>query len=234
MEPLVSKTDLITVLENFAKCPKEPFKDEDFQKDLQTFAESLFNNFQIKKGNKLYDFLEIEFYIYNEHHKDCITYERTCEAGYWFFHQSGVDISFKSNLKDKKKVLEDKSKITEKEGYGGGILIRSICDDEGKDICGPQKCVDELFDKFNAFGDIANFPCIVERNPKIELNIQPCPRYIKKGDPTIDEKRKKWGFKTEDEMMGFLKQEYRFYDANYSSKLKFNTLETWKDNNNAQ
>ena len=51
------------------------------------------------------------------------------EPGMWWLHEWGVDLSFKSE-KD----------------YYGGILIRSILDEEdNKYICGPQKCCQELF-----------------------------------------------------------------------------------------
>lgn len=44
---------------------------------------------------------DIEFYLYTSSHKDIITYPRNSEAGQCFFHSSGVDISFESNVDTK-------------------------------------------------------------------------------------------------------------------------------------
>ena len=101
-------------------------------------AENLLNNFVIRKGDKLYRMVEIEFY-YNLTDTAHITYERMTEAGEWFNHDFGVDLTFKSNEKS----------------YGG-ILIRSIeCD--GKFCNGPRKTRDLLF-QFDAFGGKSDVP----------------------------------------------------------------------------
>ena len=95
-------------------------------------AENLLSNFVIRKGDKLYRMVEIEFY-YNKTDTAHITYERMTEAGEWFNHDFGVDLTFKSNEKS----------------YGG-ILIRSI-EYNGKFCNGPLKTRALLF-QFYAFG----------------------------------------------------------------------------------
>ena len=80
-------------------------------KRFEELAKILFNEYEIIKRGIHYDFLEIEFYFFNSNHKDDATYERTIKEGRWFFHPSGVDISFDSD---------------ESKGYYGGVLIRSI------------------------------------------------------------------------------------------------------------
>ena len=40
--------------------------------------------------------IDIEFYWFSKNHKDTITYPRNCNAGDWFFHNSGVDLAFDS------------------------------------------------------------------------------------------------------------------------------------------
>jgi hypothetical protein len=111
-------------------------------------AKVLFQACHIQKGVDTYDFLEIEFYYYTEEHKDVITYPRTSGGGKWFFHRSGVDITFESR--------HEKS-------YGG-VLIRSLLKN-GKDvIAGPLKCKWNLFDTIDAFGAAGeDIPLIKEK-----------------------------------------------------------------------
>ena len=66
-------------------------------KRFEELAKILFNEYEIIKRGIHYDFLEIEFYFFNSNHKDDATYERTIKEGRWFFHPSGVDISFDSD-----------------------------------------------------------------------------------------------------------------------------------------
>ena len=67
---------------------------------FDAIAKKLFNEFHIKKGDSTYDFLEIEFYYFEERHPDYITYPRTISKGKWFFHPSGMDISFESSCEE--------------------------------------------------------------------------------------------------------------------------------------
>lgn len=107
-------------------------------------ADALLNNFAIKRGEKEYRFVEIEFY-HNRTDDDGkkITYKRgfakSCD---FFFHDYGVDLCFESTP----------------DSYGG-ILIRSIeCD--GEFINGPVRVTDRLFDKFSALHTPEDFPCL--------------------------------------------------------------------------
>lgn len=143
---------------------------------FEELAKALMNNFQIKKGENLYWMTDIEFYIYTDSHRDIITYPRNCEAGRWFFHASGVDISFKSKVElrehpEKHKMMP----FLTKDAVFGGILIRGIIRDfEGAHaVDGPMKVCDELFDQFNAFNPPADFPLIVPA--KESRNVQVIP-----------------------------------------------------------
>lgn len=83
----------------------------------------------------LYKFAEVEFYYCKRGGLDdeifrC-TYPRTSEAGKFLWHYSGVDICFESN-----------SDI--KDYYFGGILIRSLIDENDEVIGGPGRCANEL------------------------------------------------------------------------------------------
>lgn len=111
-------------------------------------ADALINDFGIKKGKEFYHFVELEFY--HNTIDDTIVYPREADALQYFFHKSGVDLTFKS---DKKKY--------------GGILVRAIRNGD-KFTNGPYNVVDKLFDVFDARElPKSNYPLIVQ---KIETN----------------------------------------------------------------
>ena len=87
--------DSIDSLKDKLKNPPKDGHVEDWFKEL---ADALFQNIQIRKGDKYYRFTNIEFYLYNDKHRDIITYPRISDGGEWFFHASGVDITFKSTV----------------------------------------------------------------------------------------------------------------------------------------
>ncbi len=118
---------------------------------FEEIAFNLLNNFVIRKGDKLYRMVEIEFY-YNLTDTANITYERITEAGEWFNHDFGVDLTFKSD-----------------ENSYGGILLRSI-ECEEKFFYGPIKTRAKLF-QFDALGENNEVP-MLEYYPR-ETKIDP-------------------------------------------------------------
>ena len=65
-------------------------------------AKLLFENFAIQKGEKIYLFKEIEFYFYNRHHRDIITYPRICDTICWHVNRfGGIDLNFPSFIRKK-------------------------------------------------------------------------------------------------------------------------------------
>jgi len=120
-------------------------------------AEMLLNEYVIRKGEELYRMTNVEFYFFNQHHPDVITYPRTCEAGMWFFHSSGVDLTFASDCKS---APGAKPTFCAEGAFYGGILIRGIRNVRtGEDLKGPYLSCDRLFDKFDAMsGSPADFP----------------------------------------------------------------------------
>ena len=71
------------------------FNNESTDSSFEKIAKTLFGDYHIQKDTKTYELMEIEFYLYSESHKDIITYPRENDkAGMWFFHMSGVDITF--------------------------------------------------------------------------------------------------------------------------------------------
>ena len=130
-------TELECLRNSLVLTETDPSKIESIFKDI---AKNLLNNFVIRKGDELYRMVEIEFYC-NLTDTAHITYDRMTEAGEWFNHDFGVDLTFKSNNKS----------------YGG-ILIRSIeCNDK---FCnGPLKTRALLF-QFDALGGKGAVPAL--------------------------------------------------------------------------
>ena len=101
-----------------------------YQVVFSEYANKLMNEYCLKVYDKKYNLIEIEFYFYDkENHPDPYIYcnEKQKECGKFYFHGSGMDITF---------------------GNGkcyGGILIRSIMNEEGQYINGSLKLLEELF-----------------------------------------------------------------------------------------
>lgn len=152
---------------------QEPLEAKDgktIEEKFEKIAENLFNNFCIKCGTRLFYFAEIEFYYYKkdewEDEWNKKTYPRTDKkAGNLFFHYSGCDVCFDSDFG---------------KGVFGGILIRSLKDENGTFITGPSVCVLEML---NLCSKSETFPKVVpikdaEHKNKCELDVQnPIARY---------------------------------------------------------
>lgn len=150
------------LLEKLQSCPETS---DDIHKYFIETADLLMNNYVISKHGIEYEIVEIEFYLFTPEHPDVITYPRDCIAGQWFFHQSGVDLTFTTTGKQ-----------------FGGILIRGLRETKGerKQVFGPLKCVDLLWDKFNAFeAVVTEIPIIIPSNECIgSVHPEPFPRWI--------------------------------------------------------
>lgn len=161
---------------SLSNCPKEQ---NEFFEYFKVIANLLMNKCVISKEGVNYEILEIEFYLFTPHHQDVISYPRDTKVGQWFFHQSGVDLTFESDNK-----------------YFGGILIRGLRNiDTGQLTLGPQKCVDLLWDKSDAFKIQENeYPIIKVACQKLDENIRNYPRWIPVKD---DDKAKMLEYWTE-------------------------------------
>lgn len=138
--------------------------------EFQKIAKKLFEKYQIAKGNTRYDFEEIEFYLYTENHKDNNhVYPRECQAGEWFVHYSGVDLTFQT--------LKEGNKITQ----CGGILIRRIKKVGGESVGGPLRCLMELFNGQEE-------PKLVKKE-KQEIRFEATPRIGIKNNNLQDERQ---------------------------------------------
>lgn len=189
--------------------------DEDVEARFKQIANALFQNYHIEKGTDIYDFLEIEFYYLNEQHPDIVTYHRTIDAGKWFLHASGIDISFQSKVEK-----DEKGKIDYDNSFFGGILIRSLskrtANDTSRVIGGPRKCLYELFNDIDVFNPHSNdFPKLVY-NQKVDVNPElPVQRQI----PSLDTKKE--SFKMDN-------QEYECLIKNYCYFVRANGFENLK------
>jgi hypothetical protein len=155
---------------------------EDFIKHMNDIAKSLLCDYQITKGKKCYDILEIEFYYFDKGHPDIITYPRTSESGDWYFHQSGVDLCFNSVVvrDEDTKGGKRQGTINPKSSHFGGILIRAIRRGDGTLFLGPLNTCNELFDRLNAFGNNDNLMPLLEKRKSAKTGkIKKCSRYFK-------------------------------------------------------
>lgn len=167
----------------------------EYSKYFDELANMLMKHFVIAKGDDKYELVEIEFYLFTPEHQDVITYPRKIvksenpdsgnkedklipmEAGQWFFHQSGVDITFKCD-----------------ETRFGGILIRGIKrTSDSKLINGPLNCVYHLWDEFNAFTpSLQEYPIIIPIEKSLSNEIKSSKRIIRIPASKIDSKVMEW------------------------------------------
>lgn len=173
----MGKKEIEDLLQEPLKCLKPLTPVETFEK----IAENLMNNYCIKCGNKEYYLAEIEFYYYSDKHKEYfeegkknweeITYPRKTNVGDLFYHLSGIDICFESDLKKDKRGLI---------GYGGGILIRAIVDanDPKNLIVGPLTCKDEILNACEG----KEMPSLEPASKKRNIKLSETYRYLGKND----------------------------------------------------
>ena len=167
-----------------------------YQKVFDDIAKILLNKVAICKGEKIFYIKDIEFYLYENNHRDIVTYPRICKAGQWFFHPSGIDISFESSVDVKSNDYELFQPILREDAFFGGVLIRAIypADKAPADACkynldGPHKVEWALFDSFDAFNEVTDFPHLIECKHKHE--IKPIPNFRKNLEPKGHDYRKK-------------------------------------------
>lgn len=169
-----------------SKLTKDSLKEKiirsGYQDAFKEIAEILLNKVAIRKGEKIFYIKDIEFYLYENNHRDIVTYPRICKAGQWFFHPSGIDISFESSVDVKSNDYELFQPILRDDAFFGGVLIRAIypadkapSDAYKYNLDGPHKVEWALFDCFDAFNEITDFPHLIE----CEHEIKPIPNVRK-------------------------------------------------------
>lgn len=114
------------------KTPFEKITEKEFQDKCFSIAKRLFCDYCINCNGKEFYFAEVEFYYWEKKKWDekwnRVTYPRDgYKAGALFFHLSGFDICFESAYEESK---------------FGGILIRSVMNEENEIVAGPLNCKD--------------------------------------------------------------------------------------------
>lgn len=185
----------------------------DIEVRFSEIAKLLFNEFAIKQGEKTYLFKEIEFYFYNQHHRDIITHPRISEALCWYVNDfGGIDLNFKSEIEydkaSKKFILDDES-------YFGGILLRKLISEDGsEELKGPWACA-EIFRLHDAVGSDPAFPKLVEYDNGMVGYIRNKRINLLTGTKTEEKVRKKVNY-----ILGI----YKEYPANKDFCQDFNTF----------
>jgi len=103
---------------------------KDIEGSFNRIASGLMNEYVLKVENTQYRITEIEFYYRNNSHNDNYIHEHPFQKtkGKWYFHGSGIDITFGS------------------EEAFGGILLRAVYNlNSGKYIYGPINIISEIF-----------------------------------------------------------------------------------------
>ena len=128
----------------------------DIEKRFSEIAKMLFDSFAIQKGKSVYFFKEIEFYFYNQYHRDIITHPRNSSALYWYVNDfGGIDLNFQSSI-ETILVTDDKGRHNKKllldNACFGGILLRKLISKDRVEVLnGPWACA-ELFRSYEATG----------------------------------------------------------------------------------
>ena len=172
------------LIKQLQSCPASA---DDISNYFSETAELLMNGYVISKRGVEYEIIDIEFYLFTPEHQDVITYPRDCKAGEWFFHQSGVDLTFATA-----------------ENQFGGILIRGLREisEKGTKTVGPLKCVDLLWDKVSAFEVVdAEIPIITKASKNLpQKEIKPLLRKIPVNNDKKTEKINYWKQRIEEEV----------------------------------
>ena len=190
--------------------------DREMESFSHKFITDLMSNFVIWKRGIAYRITEAEFYYFAADHLDITTYPRMMNGGRWFFHQSGVDLTFDSYL-----AYTDRGLIDAQTSSFGGILIRSMVkhtiDEPDELISGPMKCVYELWDNFDALSPQQNeYPHLLYK-PVTGIQIGRSPRHYPIRQGAKSEKFASLVSKyancpvTESDFDKFLSMRYRFY-----------------------
>ncbi len=170
-------------------------KENEIEERFSSIAKILLSDVAIKRGDDLFRFADIEFYFYNQYHKDIITHPRNCDAMKWYVNDfGGIDLTFRSfvqmgNFKNSQN-KEVRKPVLDEQSYFGGILIRELENlQTGEELKGPWACT-ELFRIFDTLGKLDDYPILIEK-PNDSILDEPHSRLnLKKKNQSSDKKVK--------------------------------------------
>lgn len=126
-----------------------------YEEIFEIYSEKLINNYALKFENKIYNFVEIEFYFYDkEKHPDPYVHmdEDQLESHKFYPHGSGIDLSFGNGR------------------FYGGILIRSI-KEEDEYINGSLTLMEKIFSKSKITREDTNKLKLIELDNSTNLMV---------------------------------------------------------------
>ncbi|MBI2280898.1 MAG: hypothetical protein HYU68_09450 [Bacteroidetes bacterium] len=141
--------------------------EKDMTKKFAEIADKLMNNFVIRANRKDFRLAEIEFYLHEkEKHEDDFIHSKIIKdkpndsakhqikMGCWYFHYSGIDLTFGDKNNNR----------------FGGILIRSIIplEDEIKPIIGPLKLKNHLLNQYENISQSRDFLKLIPIEDKLK------------------------------------------------------------------
>jgi len=138
---------------------------------FERISNELLNNYSLVINNITFLFTEIEFYYYHSvNHKDKNTHRHDYQEGRWRFHGSGLDITFKSNIKEN----------TNPEFYGG-ILIRGLKQIDPTITCpyvnGPLRSLVKIFHCMNNVTSCNSGLILLKRHDSLQRKIHKTSRH---------------------------------------------------------
>lgn len=132
---------------------------------FKEIADFLMKECSIEYKGVHYQFIDLEFYFFNDNHKDISVHPRQSHALTWYINDfGGIDLNFESKI-DKVKTIKNnkisyKYNLT-KDSYFGGILLRQLKNlSTGEILDGPWKVAD-LFREQDAVSHVHQNPIII-------------------------------------------------------------------------
>lgn len=171
-------------------CLTSSSTEMEIQNAFGDIAELLINHAIICRAERSFRIEEIEFYYYNNQHRDLITYPRITKPMQWYRNAFfGIDLTFDSQLKTQIYEGEEFFSLDDSPSFGGILIRRLSCDSTIIDK--PRNCANVLFDVLDASCTPIDYPVLVIEEQGRGLNIDKTRRTNIIKERTIDMAKKK-------------------------------------------
>lgn len=181
--------DKISVLRELL-CISSSSTEMEIQNAFGEIAELLINHAIIRRAERSFRIEEIEFYYYNNQHRDLITYPRITKPMQWYRNAFfGIDLTFDSYLNTQIHDGEELFSLDDSSSFGGILIRRLSCD--GAIIDKPRNCANVLFDVLDASRAPIDFPVLTIEEQGRGLNIEKAGRTNIIKERSIDMAKKK-------------------------------------------